>query len=252
MIDEKEVNSVSEYVLFVENLPLEFALSRGQGKDFPLLPGALRKNEKGNRIYSKLDANNFLSDFKSESIMYMDNAILDTKKTDNIVMAQHYGLPTSLLDFTYSPIISLAFALENAFKYKYDEESEDYSVVWFINPEEINHNAIKSAKIIDIMDVDKITFEKPFFITCNRINTRISAQKGVFLYFDENSSPLEKYIEYEDYIKKIKIPVSSSKKMLSDLYKLGIRCSTLYPELQMVAKDILLKNQVVEYYKDGE
>lgn len=46
--------------------------------------------------------------------------------------------------------------------------------------------------------------------------------------------------------------MSKSKKILSDLYKLGIRYSMLYPELPMVAKDILLKNQVIKFYKDGE
>lgn len=147
MIEEKEINSISEYVSFIEKLPLEFSLSRGQSKDLPLLPGALRKNNKGNRIYTKMDINNFLFDFKSESITYLDGAILDTERTDNIVLAQHYGLPTYLLDFTYSPIISLAFALENAFSSENDDESEDYSVVWFINPEEINNIAIKTLKL---------------------------------------------------------------------------------------------------------
>lgn len=252
MIEEIIVNSVSEYIMFIEKLSLEFSLSRGQGKDFPLLPGALRKNNEGNRLYTKMDIKKFLSDFKSESIYYLDKAILNTEETDNVVYAQHYGLPTYLLDFTYSHIISLAFALEDAFNIKIDEENDEFSVVWFVHPEQINFVSIKNAQIQDIKGATSDTFDKPIFITCNRIHSRISAQNGVFLLFNENNTPLEEYEEYHSYIKKIKIPISRSRKMLADLYKLGVRHSMLYPELPTVAKDILLKNQVIEFCKDGE
>jgi hypothetical protein len=252
MIEEIIVNSVSEYVKFIGDSSLEFSLSRGQGKDFPLLPGALRKNKDGNRLYTKMDIKKFLSDFKSESIYYLDNAILNTEETDNVVFAQHYGLPTYLLDFTYSHIISLAFALEDAFKIKIDTDSVEFCVVWFVNPEQINFASIKNAQIINIKSATSDTFDKPIFITCNKIHSRISAQNGVFLFFNENNLALEEYEEYHSFIKKIKIPLSKSKKMLSDLYKLGVRHSMLYPELPTVAKDILLKNQVIEFCKDGE
>lgn len=96
------------------------------------------------------------------------------------------------------------------------------------------------------------TFDIPILITCNRINSRISAQNGVFMLFNEDSKSIEEYENCHDYIKKILIPMSKSKKMLSDLYKLGIRHSMLYPELPIVAKDILLKNQVIEFCKEVE
>lgn len=39
---------------------------------------------------------------------------------------------------------------------------------------------------------------------------------------------------------------------MKNLYLLGMRFSSLYPELSSVSKDIILKNDVIEYMKEGE
>lgn len=250
MIEEKTVDSLNEYIQFIECCSLEYSLSRGQSEDVPLLPGALRKNSSGNRLYSKMDIKKFLTDFKSESVYYLDNAISNTNDNDNLVYAQHYGLPTYLLDFTYSHIISLAFAVENIFNQK-DSSIDKHAVVWFVNPEQINLISFQTAQVLNISQVSTESFDKPIFISCNKIHSRIKSQNGLFLYFNENSLAFEEYEEYHSHIKKVLIPWDKCKKILCDLYKLGIRHSALYPELPTVAKDILLKNQVIEFCKEA-
>lgn len=141
-----KVESLSQFMEYVEELPKQFTLSRGQGGDFPLLPSAMRKDDKNNRRYSRQESAFFLNEFKVNSHSYM-NSPWDIKNDfEWMIYAQHYGLPTRLLDFTYSHIISLMFAVENAFI----EEGNNDAVVWFLNPAQLNNLHANRSEIINV------------------------------------------------------------------------------------------------------
>lgn len=89
---------------FIEELPMEFTSSRGQGDDYPLLPSALRNDTSGKRKYPKRAIHSFLEEFKLNSSQHMDNPPDIKNDIEWMLYAQHYGIPTRLMDFTTSSV----------------------------------------------------------------------------------------------------------------------------------------------------
>jgi hypothetical protein len=247
------IHKLSEFISFLENLPKGFILSRGHSKDYSLIPGAFRKDLEGNRLYSKSDIQSFLDDFKNNSYPYLKNPAVIESEKEWMVYAQHFGIPTKLLDFTYSHITSLMFALENAF----NETTSHDGVIWFLNPQKLNFKSTNNShsKIFILSDsesqLDKAS--GPVVMTCKRINERIHAQNGLFVYFQEEhqSSPLETYCD-NTILKKVIIDKESKKEILKSLNSLGMGYTSIYPELSSVSKDILLKRHIEEYVRNLE
>tara|TARA_R110002060_G_scaffold76725_2_gene87385 strand:+ start:1178 stop:1921 length:744 start_codon:yes stop_codon:yes gene_type:complete len=246
-----EISKLSEYASFVEELPKEFCLSRGQSGDYPLLPSALRKdNLTKNRKFPKRAIRNFLTQFKINSYQYMD-APWDIKNdVEWMLYAQHYGLPTKLMDFTISHITSLLFAVEKAFQ----TESDKDAVVYFLNPTGLNQKNMEQSTIVNVSGSDSVSaegYDGPIVVQGRKINSRINAQKGLFVLFQDDDEPLEATVD-ENILKKILIPADATKEILSSLFSMGISFSHIYPELSSVSKDILLQQDIDDFLREEE
>lgn len=198
---EETIENLVDYVKYIQELDKEYVLSRGQGQDKVLLPSVFRLDDRNMRLYSNTTAKEFIEEFKNNSVLYLDN---HTRNIDNefewIILAQHFGVPTCLLDFTYSHMVSLMFALEKAFDYSDNDDGS--SVVWFLNPQKLNLESINRNVILNLSEETKV-------------------------------------LETAKYAKGI----------LASLYTMGMRFKDIYPELTSVSKDILLKHNVMEYYR---
>lgn len=251
MIDEVTIRKLSEYTSFVEELPKEFSLSRGQSRDYPLLPSALRKDkDTGSRKFPKRAIRNFLTQFKINSYQYM-NAPWDIKNdVEWMLYAQHFGLPTKLMDFTTSHITSLLFAVEKAFQ----TDTESDAVVYFLNPSALNQKNMQQSQIVNISGSDNINaegYDGAIAVQGRKVNTRVNAQKGVFVLFQDDDQPLEESTE-DDVLKKIVINGDSTKDILSSLFSMGISFTHIYPELSSVSKDILLQQDIDDFLREEE
>jgi len=233
---------------FVEKLPSDFNLSRGQSGNYALLPSALRVDENQNRKYPKRAIRNFLEEFKINSYQYMTNPWDIKNDVEWMLYAQHYGIPTKLMDFTTSHIVSLLFAVENSFQ----NDKENDAVVYFLNSSGLNLINKQQAQVINVSgnaDISSEGHDGPFVVQGRKINPRVNAQKGMFVLFQEDDEPLEKLVD-GNVLLKVFIKGAECKSILASLYSMGISFNHIYPELASVAKDIVLQQDIKDFMRE--
>jgi len=204
-------------------------LFRGQNRDKPLLPKLGRLSLKGKiEIIEKLILAEFergvvpLSEFKPEN------------EWDLLAVAQHHGLPTRLLDWTYSSLVALWFAVSESPK-KDDNGKMENGVVWILNAE-VEDFRTDTEKYGPLSDrITKIYRPKV-------VSRRISAQAGAFTVHKINDSgriiKFENHKRYGKNLIKVIIPFSQFSSLRKSLNILGINNSTVFPDLDGFCKHL--------------
>lgn len=204
-------------------------LFRGQGVDRPLLPKLSRLHLNGTiRNVEKLILAEFkrgilpLTEFKPEN------------NWDLLALAQHHGLPTRLLDWTYHALVALWFAVERPAQ-KNDKDEFENGVVWILaaNVEDFRTDTEKTDPLSN-----KIT--KIF--RSSVVSRRISAQAGVFTIhkINENDKILkfETHADFKTKLTKALIPASEFASIRKQLNVLGVNNSTVYPDIDGFCKHL--------------
>lgn len=159
--------------------------------------------------------------FKQRSKPYLSREYDDMNM---LAIAQHHGLPTRLLDWTFNPLAAAYFAVEKDFIKGYEPE---FSMIYIFDRQ---HNAIINSEFESIK-VDKLTLFVPDYN-----DDRIINQNGIFTVHPYPWEPLKD----EDYpeIIKVRIELSYRRELRKLLNRLGIHEATIYPGLDGLASHI--------------
>lgn len=157
-----------------------------------------------------------------------------------LVIAQHHGLPTRLLDWTESPLTAAFFAVEQmgSNTLRKDEPIEDYFPAIYASPKpEISHVEI-GAELFP----DRMYGNYTGLIIPPHISPRISAQNALLTIHGYPTS-----IYKPKGLEKILITSNFSSVLKRMLINFGISRATLFPGLDGIAADLAWDYKWVDY-----
>lgn len=191
---------------------------------YSLLPSIARgvSKEELQSIETKM-----LGEFKRLSAPLVDRQ--NSSEIELLFLAQHYGLPTRLLDWTTSPLVALFFAVEK------DDQKDGVLHIKVASLKEFGpdydyHDSIKPPPYISLKR-PIIHRNQEYFVRPSYLDSRYASQKSVFSYSTIPTQAIESD-------KKIEIS-SKLKKPIRDFLKVvGISHSSIYPGLEGISREI--------------
>ncbi|GLQ29617.1 FRG domain-containing protein [Litoribrevibacter albus] len=225
---------------------------RGQScSDWPLKSSLHRAFEEAQCIHKLKNGNEknlnriehervMIDRFKCNAHLYLDHLPQSEDLLSWLSLMQHYGAPTRLLDFSFSPYVALFFALESG-----EQDAVVYS---------INHNAIRNdddeyfgknrleiySRILEPTGTEDdpclFAFEPTFS------NQRLLSQQGLFVATNtldiSHEQILNEYDIQDTDVVKIVIPAKHRFEGLRKLNKMNINSSNIYPGLDGFCKSM--------------
>jgi hypothetical protein len=277
---EDKIKSVSE---FIESIKLKFSNLKNEDDylnlwfraeradvNTPLVPNLYRKyasfNVEINFTEAKLIERNSMALFRRDAIMYFNNNGISSNAWNYYFIMQHYGVPTRLLDWTQSALVSLFFAV-----YK---SNNDDSRIWALNPHRLNtfstSKLLKSGtgltpiyfpqkddKEVLFSETNNLNFDElhriyldmdfnqnypqmnntfnPLAIQPYLFDERMRSQQSCFTIFgNELKFPLKLNLD-KDIVDFVIIDGDSKRNIKSELSWLGISLTSIYPGLESMS-----------------
>ena len=219
----------------------EFVWWRGQSsatKDWKLIPKVYRPYG-----FDPLYERNLTARFQLRAGVRYPNCPEDRERDKWLYLMQHYGLPTRLLDWTESVLFATFFAVR--------KRSTEAATLWALHPTLLNkfQTRLEGLKTYGDPVVERL-FKPPFrddapqedrivAMFANHVDVRMLVQLSAFTIHG-TATPLEDFEDSDKFLIKFEIPASAKEGLREDLFKLGIRESNLFPDLEHLAKDVAM------------
>lgn len=200
---------------------------RGHSKSaFPLIP-SVGRHTCDSGLRAKYERSLFET-FCREARGYFNQGSLPNDDWEWLSVAQHYGLPTRLLDWTHNPLAALYFAVANH--------------------RECDGQLFALQAVLRTSDpprpLSPFKIEKPVKFYPNHITPRIRAQEGVFLVCADSEQPLDQVLPERWTIDRYIVPSAQKEALRYDLFRLGIHSSMLFPDLGGLAARVCWQHSV--------
>jgi hypothetical protein len=143
-------------------------------------------------------------------------------------LAQHHGLPTRMLDWTYNPLVALYFTVE---------ANEDFDGKLF---------ALRAVTRASEWERPSSPFEidRAIKFFPNIITPRIRAQEGVFVVCEKLESPLDQVLPVGWTVEQHLIPAAKKGDLRYELFRLGVHASSLFTDLDGLGARLKWQHEV--------
>ncbi|EEX28829.1 FRG domain-containing protein [Lactobacillus crispatus] len=203
----------------------------------------LKSNENGLKIYPTDTVSTFDEFAIDKLIKGVINKSWIPNDLENVAaLAQHYGVMTRLLDWTFNFNVAFYFAAVNALNNICDTGASDKSmVIWALNYDELSRSSVNKS----------LKFVIPPYID----NPNLKTQKGILSYWKSDPineedmykkridrTPLneilqDNYSGDEIALYKIEMPISEAYKLLTFVNTNGYTTASLFPGYNGVASE---------------
>lgn len=223
---------------------------RGQPAKYDLRP----------RLFNRepVTENNLVEEFRQRAPAVYNNCPSSNEYANWLTLMQHHNLPTRLLDWTSSPLV----AAYNACKPETKQEGDSY--IWALAPERLNYQMklesdrcntfIKMGEGGHLFSLDHFVVSDrvgnafsdqewkdrvPVAVYSPHLNSRMANQHAYFTLHDGKTGLNNRFsATASNPLILDKFHVASEKKegLRAELDRLGVNASTLYPDLDNLAK----------------
>ena len=186
-------------------------------------------------IWSRADVNyekTIFDSFKRQAQAYLARSFVNDWEW--LAFAQHYGLPTRLLDWTKNPLAAAYFAVAGSLS---DESHDSYVFVLRSDKLESGH--------LDMIDLANTPTSSPLEWSKDRgvaryipaiLDARMACQQSVFTVAD----PLEPFLAMAaERLDRIAIDGKSRRFIRHQLHRLGVNRATLFPDVSSLAENLM-------------
>lgn len=178
---------------------------------------------------------NMLEDFERRALPLVPS--LPSDRWEVLALAQHYGLPTRLLDWSYNPYVAAWFAVGQP-----PSVSQNPGVIWIHVPDHSDFVTMTERQRKSPLEVSRPA-ERPIVFEPRHVTARIRAQDGLFTVQQYN--PRHRKFRASDQVgshrwcmTKALIPTKYFSTMCHDLDTVGVNAGSLFPDLDGLARTI--------------